>query len=474
MHKPTEFQPFRMKINMRNLFYFLLLAVFVYQCKPNNGAVVTKEPQPTKMELKNENGKYQLYLNGEPFWINGAGLEFGNIEKLAEHGGNSFCTWRTDNGRKTGKEVLDEAHKNGLYVTMGINVEKERHGFDYDDEAAVADQFERIKKEVMMYKGHPALIIWAIGNELNHHATNPKVWDAVNQISKYIHEVDPHHLTTTTTAGLHKELVDQIKERASDIDLLSVQFYADVVNLPKYIEETGWDGAYMVTKWGATGHWEIGRTAWDKPIEINSSIKADLYLERFRMAIEPYKDQCVGSYVFLWGQKQVRTPTWYGMFLPTGEETESVDVMHYIWKGEWPSNRTPRFEDVKLDGKTAYEDVYLEPSKSYQVKASITDPDGDKITYIWDVKPESTDLGDGSDREPVPQSIPDLIEGKGAEVLMTAPAKEGAYRLFLYALDGQGHGAHVNVPFFVKNKELTKGGGDRRSYKPLTIATTVK
>ncbi|MCB9350764.1 MAG: hypothetical protein H6573_25135 [Lewinellaceae bacterium] len=32
------------------------------------------------------------------------------------------------------------------YVTMGIEVARERHGFDYNDEAAVAEQFERIKK----------------------------------------------------------------------------------------------------------------------------------------------------------------------------------------------------------------------------------------------------------------------------------------------------------------------------------------
>lgn len=444
-------------MNIKNLFFFLFLSVLFYQCKPSNGATVSQAPQPTKMELKNENGKYQLYLNGEPFWINGAGLEFGNIEKLAEHGANSFRTWRTDNGRSSGKEVLDRAHKNGLYVTMGIEVARERHGFDYNDEAAVAEQFERIKKEILMYKDHPALIIWAIGNELNHHAKNPKVWDAVNQISKYIHEVDPNHLTTTTTAGLHKGLVDDIKERAPDIDLLSVQFYADIVNLPKYIMETGWEGPYMVTEWGATGHWEIGKTAWDRPIENNSSVKADLYLERFKTAIEPYKSQCVGSYVFLWGQKQERTPTWYGMFLPSGEETESVDVMHYIWNGEWPANRTPRFESIHLDGKTPYENVYVEPGKSYKVVTKVTDPNGDEIEYIWDVKPESNDLGDGGDLESVPQSIANAVEGKGAEVLLKAPTEEGPYRLFLYAKDGQGHGAHVNVPFFVKNKELSMG-----------------
>ena len=73
---------------------------------------------------------------------------------------------------------------------------------------AVKEQFERIKKEVLTLKDHPALLIWAIGNELNLRHTNPKVWDAVNDISKMIHEVDPNHLTTTTLAGISKNEID--------------------------------------------------------------------------------------------------------------------------------------------------------------------------------------------------------------------------------------------------------------------------
>ena len=73
--------------------------------------------------------------------------------------------------------------------------------------------------------------------------------------------------------------------------------------------------------------------------------------------------QCVGSYVFLWGQKQERTPTWYGVFLEDGKETESVDVMHYIWNEEWPQNRTPQIKSFTLNNKTAYESVITESGK---------------------------------------------------------------------------------------------------------------
>ncbi len=427
----------------------LFILLILMGCNQQKSETEQEITGPTRAEIKKEGDKFQLYVGGEPFYIKGAGLEFGDIPALARNGGNSFRTWRTNNGERSGKEVLDEAYENGLYVTMGLDVDRERHGFNYDNKAAVAVQFEKLKAEVMELKDHPALIIWAIGNELNLRATNPKVWDAVNDLSKMIHEIDPNHLTTTTLAGISKELVDEIKLRAPDLDLLSIQMYADIVNLPKYIAETGWDGPYIVTEWGATGHWEVETTEWGAPIENNSTVKAEYYLERYKTAIEPYKNQCLGSYVFLWGQKQERTPTWYGIFMENGNETESVDVMHYIWKNEWPANRCPRLVEFELDGKTAYDNVSLNSNKHYKAVIKIEDAEGDDITYIWDIMPESTDLGDGGDFESTPESLHGLIEGEGDTIELTAPSIPGAYRLFIYADDGHGNTAHANIPFFV-------------------------
>ena len=412
---------------------------------------------PAHVELNQIDGRYQLSVNGEPFFIRGAGLEFGDIERLAEHGANSFRTWRTDNGVDTGQEVLDRAHANGLYVTMGLEIAREREGqgrgyfgFDYDDEAAVAEQLERIRAEVMLYRNHPAMLIWGIGNELNLGATNPKVWDAVNEISEMIHEIDPNHLTTTMLAGIGPELVADIRARAPDLDLLSIQMYADIENLPQRIEDAGWDGPYMITEWGATGHWEIPATPWDAAIENNSSVKADLYRARYETAIASDSTQIVGSYVFLWGQKQERTPTWYGMFLATGEETESVDVMEYLWTGEWADNRTPRLEAITLDGRAATDAIRLEPGQQVPARVTSTDPDGDPLRYAWEVREEQTDLSEGGDDESVPDLLPGAIDTPtAASITVTAPATPGAYRLFVYIYDGHGHAAHANIPFYV-------------------------
>lgn len=407
---------------------------------------------PARVTLRHAAGKYQLLVNGQPFYVKGAGLEFGDQEQLAAHGANTFRTWRTDNGQETGQQVLDRAQRNGLYVAMGLEVGRERHGFDYNDSAAVAKQLAELRAEVLKYKDHPALLVWIIGNELNLHSTNPKVWDAVNDISQMIHKVDPNHLTLTALAGLSPDLITAIKTRAPDLDLLGFQMYADIVNLPRYLRESGWERPYLVTEWGATGHWEVGKTTWGAPIENDSTTKADFYQKRFDTAIRPDQTQCLGSFVFLWGQKQERTPTWYGMFLETGEATATVDVMHRIWNGQWPTNRSPQLDGLWLDGKTRYQSVRVTAGKTYPIKLAVTDPNNDALRIRWELLEESRDLKDGGDAESRPTGIPDLIaQPQQAETQLTAPAKPGAYRLFGYAFDGKGGAAHANIPFLVES-----------------------
>lgn len=405
----------------------------------------------TRSEIRRTDEGWQLFLDGEPFYVKGAALEFGDIASLAAHGANSFRTWRTDNGQRSGREVLDEAHRHGLKVTMGIDVGRERQGFDYDDEDAVAAQLADIRRQVVELKDHPALIIWGIGNELNHHAENPKVWDAVNEISRMIHEVDPHHLTMTPLSNMSPELVAEVAKRAPDLDLLCIQMYAEIEILPRRIAESGWEGPLMVTEWGATGYWEVGKTAWGAPLENNSTVKADAYGRRYRGSIESQRDQVIGSYVFLWGQKQERTPTWFGMFTADGRETEAVQVMHEIWNGAWPANRAPRVASLTLDGKRAAGSVRLRAGKSYRAAFDVTDPEGDALVYRWEVMRESDSKETGGDTERTPEALSGLVvKGRRGGATLIAPAEPGAYRLFAYVDDEGGCCAHANVPFWVE------------------------
>lgn len=408
----------------------------------------TSASGPVKVQILATNGGYQLYVDHQPFYIKGAGLETGSMEKLVEHGGNSFRTWRPDG------QLLDRAHAHGLYVTMGLDMGRERLGFNYDDPAAVARQLAGLRRQVLKYKDRPALIIWAIGNELNLDGANPRVWDAVNDVSKMIHQVDPNHLTTTPLAGFRADLVREVKTRTPDLDLLSFQMYGDIVNLPRYLRESDWNGPYLVTEWGATGHWEVGKTAWGAPIENDSTTKANNYQKRFEQVIQAGSPQCLGSYVFLWGHKQERTPTWYGMFLESGEETAAVDVMQYVWTGHWPVTRSPQLAGAWLNGKTARQNIHLKAGQIYPAKVQASDTNHNPLSYVWEVLPESTDLKTGGDFESRPQSLPGLIQTDGGnEITLKAPSQPGAYRLFAYVYDGKGHAAHVNIPFYL-DKEV--------------------
>lgn len=403
------------------------------------------------VEIVEIDGGYRVLRGGEPYEIKGAGIEFGSVETLAAHGGNSFRTWRTDNGRDSGQGVLDRAAALGVTVAMGIEIGRERHGFDYDDEQAVAAQLEYARGEVMKYKDHPALLAWIIGNEANLFFRNPKVFDAINGIAQMIHEVDPHHPATTALAGFNAELAGLIRTRAPDLDFVSIQMYGDIVNLPRYLDEARWEEPYFVTEWGATGHWEVAKTSWGAPIEQNSSEKAASYLRAHETAIAADPARAIGSYVFLWGQKQERTPTWYGMFLADGSETEVIDVMHYIWNGAWPDNRSPRVEGLLLDGKSAGQDIVLDAGARYAALITAQDPDGDPLEYRWEIMRESDATQEGGDREEIPETLPDLISVAGpGRADVTAPAAAGAYRLFLYVHDGKGHAGHANLPFLVQ------------------------
>jgi hypothetical protein len=407
--------------------------------------------QAVKVEVVKSNGKYQLLRDGQPYHVKGAGLANGDLESFAAHGGNSIRTWSTVEENDETLKLLDRAHELGITVSLCLYTGSERQGFDYYDEAAIARQFNEIRDRVLKYKDHPALLTWIIGNELNFDYKNPGVYDAVNDISRMIHEVDPNHPTTTTISGFSETLLEIIEDRANDIDFISFQLYAQLYALQGFIKDTGFSRPYFITEWGAIGHWEVPKTRWGAPIEQDSTEKAETYLRGYNKVIKPYSDQLLGNYVFLWGQKQEKTPTWYGLFTESGEATEAVDVLHNIWTGNWPDNRAPRVKSVRLKGKEKHKDIRLKKAKKYPVNAKIEDPDGDPLTYLWQVKKESDAKQVGGDFEAAIASIDgQIIDPNKKETQLVAPSKPGPYRLFVYAYDGQGHAAHANIPFFVE------------------------
>lgn len=396
-----------------------------------------------------ENGAYRLQVNGAPFYIKGAGMSGDEQDALAEGGANSFRTWDTGLDRERVTAMLERAQHNRLMVAMGIAVGKERHGFNYDDENAVREQQERILREVRLYKDHPAVLMWVVGNELNLEHRNPKVWDAIGAIAEAIHRVDPDHPVMTTLAGIDAPLIHEIRTRAPALDLIGIQLYGDIEALPQKLRESQWTGPYVVTEWGPTGHWESPLTTWKAAVEEDASRKALRLAQRYQRYIAADTRQGLGSYVFLWGQKQERTPTWYGLFLESGESTPSVDVMQYLWTGRWPANRAPSITPITVNGQDATRSVTLAPGSWNDALAESRDPDGDAVSYRWLLREESRAVSIGGDPETLPDAVDTGMQVEQGRLRFRAPERPGAYRLFVEAHDGKGHAAYANFPLQV-------------------------
>ncbi len=406
---------------------------------------------PVKVEIVASDDGYQLLRGGEPYVIKGAGMGIDDLENFAAHGGNSIRNWTTSGDYQDTLALLDAAEANGVTVALCLSLASERHGFDYDDAEAVATQLEWIREEILKYRDHPALLTWIIGNELNHSYTNPAVYDAVNEVVHLIHELDPNHPTTTTLAEPNGALLMEVQSRAPALDFISIQAYGQLFGLPKLLHEVGFDAPFMVTEWGTVGYWEMQRTSWDIPHETTSTEKAELISRAHREVLSQLDGQLIGSYVFLWGQKQERTPTWFGLFLDSGEETESIDVMHHIWTGDWPAERSPQVEAMLLDGRSYADNVVLAAGETYNASLEIRDQEGQSLRYRWEVKLESEATQGGGDTEKVPSNIPGLIvDPTSATISVMAPGP-GNYRLFAYAYDDSNNAAHANIPFRVES-----------------------
>ena len=388
---------------------------------------------------------YQLLVNGEPFVIKGVGGSH-HFDVLAASGGNATRTWGV--GKET-PGLLDKAYENGIMVSQGIWLGHERHGFDYSDPEQLERQRQHVEESVNALKDHPALLVWGLGNEmegLQSRGDSPVIWREINELAKRIKALDPHHPVMTVVAHVNQDKVRAIQQYAPEVDILGVNAYAGAGGIGESLRAYGWTKPYTIAEFGLPGPWEVEKTSWGAPIEPLSRQKAAFYYGAYTQIMAD-EHLCLGTFVFLWGHKQEATASWFGMFLPNGDKSIRVDAMTRAWSGDWPENRAPVLQEWEIP-------VFKErvsPGGTFPVRARYNDPDGDTLTYTWEVFHESSDRQVGGDAEQRPDSVPGAVRSTDADggAELTAPSKPGAYRLFVTVSDGRGGGAMDNWPFYV-------------------------
>ncbi|MFK7930506.1 MAG: glycoside hydrolase family 2 TIM barrel-domain containing protein [Myxococcota bacterium] len=405
--------------------------------------------EPVPVQVVQTDGAWELRRDGKPYLIRGAGGT-GSLEKLAAAGANSLRTWGIDD---TTGDLLNRAHRLGLTVTIGIWLGHERHGFDYDDPAAVAKQLATARDAVLAHRDHPALLMWGVGNEMEGFAEgdNPKIWAAVNEVAAMIKEIDPLHPTMTITAELGGARVASVRDLCPAVDVHGINAYGGGASIPARYRELGGQKPYVLTEYGPPGAWETGKADWGAPYEATSTQKAEAYANTWERGILGAPGLSLGGYAFTWGFKMEATATWFGLFLPNGNTLNAVDTLTELWSGSPPTDLSPAVTPLTIVGATQ-----RKPGAEIDVSWTVTDPEGAPVSVTWALRRESGEYLTGGDTRPMIPNIPDaILRSTPQNARVRLPEFPGPYRLFATATDTSGHAATANVPVLVTGESRT-------------------
>lgn len=422
------------------------------------------------VEIREHDGRFQLYRNGTPYFIKGAG-GYEHFEEIRDMGGNSIRIWSTENA----KDILDRAHELGLTVTVGLKVAYAKSELNYSDKRSVSAQQEKLKEEVLKYKDHPALLMWGIGNEptLNLHPLSilehNRTWNAINNVAKMVHEVDPNHPTTTMLQDIPGKTVFYISKFCKEIDIISVNIFRNTgdTRVADLLESYGWKGPFLISEYGTLGYWaEEKHTGWYAFNEKTSTQKSRFIEEFYQEQVVNDDGRCIGSYVFYWGQKHEYTSTWLSLFTESGQKTEMTDRIQYLWTNKWPSNRAPSIHSLEINQPPVTEEAYLSAGKNFTAVASAYDYEEGNLTLEWEVVKDETERHfNATYNQEKPEVVANgiLVSNEMEDesrirsccqkcifkINLQTPESEGPYRLFVYVRDEFGKVATANTAFYV-------------------------
>lgn len=438
----------------------------VVEQQPAATPAPTPAPGPPSMSAsrvkleKKPDGSWSLLRNGKPYFVKGVGGDK-YFKEAAELGANSVRTWGV--GADT-RGLLDRAHAQGLSVTFGHWLGHKRHGFQVHNEGAVKQQIAEVVANTKRYKDHPALLFWGVGNEVETgQAGDPKVWQVINETAKAIKAVDPHHPTMIVIAelGANDSHVKSIARYCPDIDIVGLNAYggADSVVARYLAHHIG--KPCLVTEYGPT---LTKRDSLGRVEEPTSTEKAGIYAHIHRRGIAAHPGRCFGGYSFVWGTKTEMTDTYFGQFLKGGERLAQAEIFHELFDAPAPANRCPIVSPLEVTpaGRVATlgDDI--------RFRFPATDPDGDALSWRWEVKKELRGTVGGDhlvSNPPIAGAIHKASPSSPEAVIR--PAQSGTYRVYAYVYDARGHAGTASASILIKPVE------DLQAAKPLGLPLVI-
>ena len=323
----------------------------------------------------------------------------------------------------------------------------------------MAEQFERARQAILKYKDNPAVLVWGIGNEMEgENGDDPAIWHAVQDIAALAHKLDPNHPTMMRDRGNRRASASlpSISTALTLISMASIptaEFSASPNDTANWAEPSRSSSPSLVPP--ARGKMSAERP-WRAPIELTSTAKADVYRTAYAKTILAEKGKlCLGSYCFLWGNKEEATATWFGMFLPDGSRLEAVDAISQLWTGNPPAVPCPKILSLKVDHDQ------VRPGAPIHATLDTANPSGHPLTVKWvlTVDPARYITGGQHSRCRPRHRRRDRQRAISGAPTFKCPRESGPYWLYAYVRDDAGGAATAVVPLDVSDSI----GGVRRS-----------
>lgn len=372
-------------------------------------------------------GSWHLEVDGRPFTVEG--VTYGapvaeaatHFPDIASMGANTVRTWGTDTG--SGR-LFDAASASGLHVVAGLWLD---HGVDYvGDTAYKTATLASIRSTVAAYRDRPSLLAWDVGNEVMlGQGESQRVAYArfVDEVARTIHSIDPGHPVTSTDAWIGA--LSYYEEHAPSLDFYSVNSYGGVGYLEDGWISGGYTKPYLVTETGPAGSWEVPDDANGIPLEPGDEAKARAYTAAWQ-AVLSHPGVALGATVFNYGLENDEPGVWLNL-RTDGLRRLSYFAVQRAYGGEAPTNTSPVVRSMTLSPASG-----VRPGTPVTLTTSVTDPDGDPVTYRVYATSRYVD-GDESLRP-----MPATTTGPGT-MTVQAPSRPGVWKIYVYALDGRGN-----------------------------------
>ncbi len=429
--------------------YFLITLFIISFIRVTNASETT---------LKKVDGQWKLFVDGKPFAVKGA--TFGRpltkenvgvyMKDLKFLGVNTIRTWGA--GKET-KLLLDSASAYGIKVMVGIWMRHGRSGMEGDDNfnylsdtKGLKEMYEGALETVKLYKDHPAVLFFGVGNEVTLNiATDPEkkaYAKFLETVILAIKKEDPKHPVAAVSAWTFDW--KWWKEFTPSLDIYGINVYGGGADqIPDEMAKLGVDKPYVICEYGVNGEWEAKPDKKGLLIEPNDRQKYDVIAKGYSQWITS-KPSCLGVYVFHYGNASDHGAVWLSMYFNNCYRP-AYWATREAYTGKKPVNNIPDITEFTLP----------EISKPYgewiPVKLAITDIENDslQISFYYNQR-----TGGRTRRDQI-----NSLEFRGNlktgfEVLV--PRENGLIKMYVYVKDSYNNLGIAQTSFIIDNGRNTE------------------